>query len=106
MVRGSRGVRAGSRQAHTEPRFGWLHSGSRSSTTERNIILSAMHVVIADPLSSSAVEILRNVSGWTVDARPQRAAKEIAADLAEADALIVRSATQVDQRLIAAAPRL
>ena len=65
-----------------------------------------MHVVIADPLSSSAVEILRSVPGWTVDARPQRSAKDLAGDLAEADALIVRSATQVDEQLIASAPRL
>lgn len=65
-----------------------------------------MHVVIADPLSSSAIEILRTVPGWTVDARPQRAAADLANDLAEADALIVRSATQVDGTLLAAAPRL
>ncbi len=65
-----------------------------------------MHVVIADSLSSSAVEILRTVPGWTVDARPQRSGKELAGDLAEADALIVRSATQVNEQLIAAAPRL
>ena len=44
--------------------------------------------------------------GFTVDARPGRAAAEIAKDLADADALIVRSATQVDAKLIAAAPRL
>ena len=44
--------------------------------------------------------------GWTVDARPQRPASELARDLADADALIVRSATQADKALIAAAPRL
>ena len=65
-----------------------------------------MHVVIADPLSSSAIEILRTVPGWTVDARPQRSPEDLARDLAEADALIVRSATQVDARLLAAASRL
>jgi D-3-phosphoglycerate dehydrogenase len=65
-----------------------------------------MHVVIADPLSSSAIDILRAVPGWTVDARPSRAPADLAPDLAEADALIVRSATQVDEQLIAAAPRL
>lgn len=65
-----------------------------------------MHVVIADPLSSSAVEILRTVPGWTVDVRTQRPASELARDLADADALVVRSATQVDKALIAAAPRL
>ena len=65
-----------------------------------------MHVVIADQLSSSAIEILRTVPGFTVDARPGRAAADLAKDLADADALIVRSATQVDAKLIAAAPRL
>src|SRR6186713_2173587 len=65
-----------------------------------------MHVVIADQLSSSAIEILRTVPGFTVDARPGRPAAELAQDLADADALIVRSATQVDAKLIAAAPRL
>jgi D-3-phosphoglycerate dehydrogenase / 2-oxoglutarate reductase len=65
-----------------------------------------MHIVIADPLSSSAIEILRTVPGWTVDARPQRSAEDLAKDLAEADALIVRSATQVDRKLISAAKRL
>jgi D-3-phosphoglycerate dehydrogenase / 2-oxoglutarate reductase len=65
-----------------------------------------MHVVIADSLSSSATDILRTVPGWTVDARAQRPPAELARDLAEADALMVRSATTVDQALIAAAPRL
>jgi len=65
-----------------------------------------MHVVIADQLSSSAIEILRTVPGFTVDARPGRPAAELAKDLADADALVVRSATQVDAKLIAAAPRL
>jgi D-3-phosphoglycerate dehydrogenase len=65
-----------------------------------------MHIVIADQLSSSAIEILRTVPGWTVDARPQRSPADLAKDLADADALIVRSATQVTSALIAAAPRL
>jgi phosphoglycerate dehydrogenase-like enzyme len=61
-----------------------------------------MHVVIADQLSSSAIEILRTVPGFTVDARPGRPAAELAKDLADADALVVRSATQVDAKLLAA----
>jgi D-3-phosphoglycerate dehydrogenase len=65
-----------------------------------------MHVVIADSLSSSALDILQGVPGWTLDARAQRPAAELARDLAGADALIVRSATKVDKNLIAAAPRL
>jgi hypothetical protein len=56
-----------------------------------------MNIVVADPLPSSAIELLRSVGGWSVDARPQRPPDQLAADLATADALIVRSATtQVD----------
>jgi D-3-phosphoglycerate dehydrogenase / 2-oxoglutarate reductase len=65
-----------------------------------------MNILVADPLPSSAIELLRTVSGWTVDARAQRPAEELVADLATADALIVRSATTVDRKLIEAAPRL
>jgi D-3-phosphoglycerate dehydrogenase len=65
-----------------------------------------MHIVIADQLPASAVEILRGVPGWTVDARAGRAAADLARDAAGADALVVRSATTVDAALIAAAPRL
>lgn len=65
-----------------------------------------MNIVVADALPSSAIELLRSVSGWTVDARPQRPVEQLKTDLAEADALIVRSATTVDRALIEAAPRL
>src|SRR5215210_2983295 len=65
-----------------------------------------MNIVVADQLPASAIELLRGPSGWTVDARPQRNAEQLAADLSNADALIVRSATTVDRALIAAAPRL
>ncbi len=65
-----------------------------------------MHIVIADQLPSTAIELLRGVPGWTVDARTQRPAAELARDLANADALIVRSATTVDAVVISAAPKL
>jgi D-3-phosphoglycerate dehydrogenase / 2-oxoglutarate reductase len=65
-----------------------------------------MHIVIADQLPSSAVELLRNVPGWTVDARSGRSADELVRDLATADALVVRSATKVTASIIAAAPQL
>src|SRR5512145_2897710 len=65
-----------------------------------------MHIVIADQLPGSAIEILRSVPGWTVDARTQRPAAELARDLAEADALIVRSATTVNADVLAQAKRL
>jgi D-3-phosphoglycerate dehydrogenase len=65
-----------------------------------------MHIVIADLLPASAVEMLRNVPGWTVDARAGRPGADLIRDIATADALVVRSATTVDAALIAAAPHL
>jgi D-3-phosphoglycerate dehydrogenase len=62
--------------------------------------------VIADQLPPSAQDILRAVPGWTIDARAGRTADQLEGDLADADALIVRSATRVTARLIAAGPRL
>jgi len=64
-----------------------------------------VHIVIADSLPSSAAELLR-AAGWSVDAKPGRTPDNLARDLAEADALIVRSATQVTADIIAAAPKL
>ena len=64
-----------------------------------------MHIVIADSLPASAAEALR-AEGWTVDTKSGRKPEELAGDLANADALIVRSATQVTASLIEAAPKL
>ena len=65
-----------------------------------------MKIVIADDLPASAADLLRAVPGWTVDARAGRPAPELVDALADADALIVRSATKVTRDLIAAAPHL
>ena len=64
-----------------------------------------MKIVVADTLPASALELLRS-DGWTVDARSGRPPDVLAGDLADADALLVRSATKVDASLMAAAPRL
>jgi D-3-phosphoglycerate dehydrogenase len=64
-----------------------------------------MKIVVADDLPASALDLLRQ-EGWDVDARTGRASDQLAADLADADALVVRSATKVTADLIAAAPRL
>lgn len=64
-----------------------------------------MHIVIADSLPASAAELLR-AAGWSVDTKTGRKPDELANDLSNADALIVRSATQVTAGLIAAAPKL
>ncbi len=65
-----------------------------------------MHIVIADQLPASAVGLLASLAGWTVDAKAGRAPADLARDLANADALVVRSATTVDEALMAAAPKL
>jgi D-3-phosphoglycerate dehydrogenase / 2-oxoglutarate reductase len=65
----------------------------------------ALKIVVADDLPESALELLR-AEGWQVDARPGRPAADLATALADADGLLVRSATKVTRDLPAAAPRL
>ena len=49
---------------------------------------------------------MQAVAGWTVDAQAGRSADVLAPALANADALVVRSATKVNEKLLAAAPKL
>jgi D-3-phosphoglycerate dehydrogenase / 2-oxoglutarate reductase len=65
-----------------------------------------MKIVVADDLPASALDVLRADADWEVDARTGRSAATLAADLADADALLVRSATKVTAGLLAAAPKL
>jgi len=64
-----------------------------------------MLIVIADNLPTTALELLRS-EGWTVDARSGRSPEQLKIDLAGAEALVVRSATQVTADIIDAAPKL
>ena len=64
-----------------------------------------LKIIVADDLPASALDLLR-AEGWEVDARTGRAPDQLAGDLAHADALVVRSATNVTAPLIAAAQRL
>jgi D-3-phosphoglycerate dehydrogenase len=64
-----------------------------------------LKIVVADELPESALELLR-AEGWQVDARTGRAPADLAKDLADADGLLVRSATKVTKDLLAAAGRL
>lgn len=64
-----------------------------------------MRIVVADDLPASALDLLR-AEGWVVDARTGRPPDQLKADLADADALVVRSATKVTAEVIAAAPKL
>jgi D-3-phosphoglycerate dehydrogenase / 2-oxoglutarate reductase len=61
-----------------------------------------MNIVVADPISQRGLELLRK-PGWNV-ITPSR--DTLAASLATADALIVRSATQVTAQILEAAPNL
>jgi len=65
-----------------------------------------LNILVSDELPASALEVLRAEAGWTVDNRTGRSPEQLSADIAAADALLVRSATRVDKRLLAAAPRL
>src|SRR3989454_4189328 len=65
-----------------------------------------MKIVVADDLPPSALELLRAEADWIVDARPGRPPAVLAAELSDADSLLVRSATRVDAALLSAAPRL
>ena len=64
-----------------------------------------MLIVIADDLPKTALELLR-AEGWTVDSRSGRTPEQLKGDLADADAIVVRSATKVTADIIAAAPKL
>jgi len=62
-----------------------------------------MTVLVAEPLAEAAVALLKSQPGWNVIVSNP---KEYSNHLAEADALIVRSAVQVNQALLDKAPRL
>ncbi|HMF93607.1 MAG TPA: phosphoglycerate dehydrogenase [Vicinamibacterales bacterium] len=65
-----------------------------------------MRIVVADDLPASSLDLLRAESGWVIDARSGRSPDALASDVVDADALLVRSATRVDARLMDAAPNL
>ncbi|PWT87002.1 MAG: phosphoglycerate dehydrogenase [Blastocatellia bacterium] len=65
-----------------------------------------MKIVVADDLPTSALDLLRAEVGWTIATLSGQAPGDLATALADADALMVRSATRVDQQVLAAAPHL
>jgi len=62
-----------------------------------------MTVLVAEPLAEAAVALLKSQPGWNVIVSSP---KEYSKHLAEADALIVRSAVQVNEVVLEQAPRL
>jgi D-3-phosphoglycerate dehydrogenase len=85
-----------------------MHDATESSNGSRRLYLrtgTPLKIVVADDLPASALRLLR-AEGWEVDAHTGRASDQLAADLADADALVVRSATKVTAAIIAAAHKL
>ena len=65
-----------------------------------------MKIVLAEKVSPATLAIFQKESGWNVVTADQIAPGGLASELADADALIVRSAVQADAALLAAAPKL
>ena len=62
-----------------------------------------MNILVAEPLSPAGIELLQSQKGWnTVVSNP----REYAHHLADADALVVRSAVQVNADVLSKAPKL
>lgn len=64
-----------------------------------------MRIVVADDLPKTALELLK-AEGWDIDSKTGRSPEELSKDVAEADAIVVRSATKVTADIIAAAKKL
>jgi D-3-phosphoglycerate dehydrogenase / 2-oxoglutarate reductase len=62
-----------------------------------------MNILVAEPLSPAGIELLQSQKGWTTIVSSP---KEYACHLADADALVVRSAVQVTADVLAKAPKL
>jgi D-3-phosphoglycerate dehydrogenase / 2-oxoglutarate reductase len=62
-------------------------------------------ILVADDLPASALDLLR-AEGWVIDARTGRTPDELSTDIADADAIVVRSATKVTAPIINAARNL
>src|SRR5262249_7320325 len=62
-----------------------------------------MNILIAEPLAAAGIEMFQSQEGWNVIVSNP---KEYTHHLAEADALLVRSAVQVNSSVLERAPRL
>jgi len=62
-----------------------------------------MKILVAEPMAPAGLELLRSQPGWEVIASNP---KEYAQHLADADALVVRSAVKVTREVLAKAPKL
>ncbi|HXZ81588.1 MAG TPA: phosphoglycerate dehydrogenase [Terriglobales bacterium] len=65
-----------------------------------------MKIVVAEKISPAAIDVLRQEPGWTIVTADQIPAGQLPSALADADALIVRSAVKVTADLLEHAPKL
>ena len=65
-----------------------------------------MKIVLAEKVSPATLAIFQKEPGWNVVTADKIAPGGLAAELADADALVVRSAVQVDAELLSHAPKL
>jgi D-3-phosphoglycerate dehydrogenase len=63
----------------------------------------SLHVLIAEPMAAAGIELFQAQAGWKITVSNP---KEYAQHLADADALVVRSAVQVTAEVLAKAPKL
>jgi D-3-phosphoglycerate dehydrogenase / 2-oxoglutarate reductase len=64
-----------------------------------------MKIVLAEKVSPATLAVFQEEPGWNV-VTPDQIKNGLAAELADADALVVRSAVQADAKLLESAPRL
>ncbi len=62
-----------------------------------------MNILVAEPLAAAGIELLKSQAGWNVIVSNP---KEYSEHLADADALLVRSAVKVNAEVLARAPKL
>ena len=62
-----------------------------------------MNILIAEPMAAAGIELFKSQAGWNVIVSNP---KEYSKHLADADALVVRSAVQVTPAVLAQAPKL
>jgi D-3-phosphoglycerate dehydrogenase len=65
-----------------------------------------MKILIADSVSEHAVKVLREQESWDVVFLPKKAGANVAEEIRDADALVVRSATKATAALLANAAKL
>jgi D-3-phosphoglycerate dehydrogenase len=85
---------------------------SPTSSTEPSVPFPAlmrsrrnMKIVLAEKVSPATLAVFQQEPGWNV-VTPDQIKNGLPAELADADALVVRSAVQVDAKLLESAPKL